>query len=80
MNPSWQLKDLAEALHLDPSTVTRLLSPSKCIPAVQDALKQGKIGISDCYPISKLPESEQAGLLAAQAQRCVPRSDRAGGA
>lgn len=64
MNPRWQLKDLAEHLHLDPSMLTRLLSPSKCIEAAQDALRDGKIGISDCYAISKVPESEQAGLLA----------------
>lgn len=64
MNPAWQMKDLAEHLYLDPSMVTRLLSPSKCIPAVQTALEEGKIGISDCYAISKLPEKEQAGLLA----------------
>jgi ParB family transcriptional regulator, chromosome partitioning protein len=64
MNPSWQMKDLAEHVRLDPSMVTRLLSPSKCVPAVQEALAAGKIGISDCYAISKLPEAEQAGLLA----------------
>lgn len=63
MNTGWQLKDLAEHLKLDPSMVTRLLSPSKCIGEVQDALKAGKLGISDCYAISRLPESEQAGLL-----------------
>lgn len=64
MNPTWQMKDLAQTLNLDPSMVTRLLSPSKCIPAVQKALEEGTIGISDCYSISKLPEKEQAGLLA----------------
>jgi ParB/RepB/Spo0J family partition protein len=64
MNPAWQMKDLAEFLHLDPSMATRLLSPSKCIPAWQEALKEGKVGISDCYAASKLPQSEQAGLLA----------------
>jgi ParB family chromosome partitioning protein len=64
MNPTWQLKDLAGHLHLDPSMVTRLLAPSKCIAAVQEALASGKIGISDCYAISKLPEAEQEGLLA----------------
>ena len=40
------------------------MSPSKCIGAVQDALKDGKLGISDCYAISRLPERDQAGLLA----------------
>ena len=64
MNPTWQSKDLAERLHLDPSMVTRLLSPSKCIIAAQEALASGKIGISDCYAISKVPEAEQEGLLA----------------
>jgi ParB/RepB/Spo0J family partition protein len=63
-NPTWQMKDLAEFLHIDPSMVTRWMSPGKCIPAVQEALKEGKIGISDCYAISRLPESEQAPLLA----------------
>jgi ParB family transcriptional regulator, chromosome partitioning protein len=64
MNPHWQMKNLAEDMHLDPSMVTRLLSPSKCIPAWQEALKAGKVGISDCYAASKLDEKEQAGLLA----------------
>jgi ParB/RepB/Spo0J family partition protein len=62
-NASWQLKDLAEHLHLDPSMVTRLLSPSKCITAWQEALSAGKVGISDCYAASKLNESEQSELL-----------------
>jgi ParB family chromosome partitioning protein len=64
VHPGWQLKDLAEFLHLDASMLTRLLSPSRCIATWQDALKEGKVGISDCYAASKLPESEQAGLLA----------------
>jgi len=64
MNTNWQLKDLAEHLKLDPSMVTRLLSPSKCIGEVQEALKAGKLGISDCYAISRVSESDQAGLLA----------------
>jgi len=63
MNPEWQMKDLAGRLHLDPSMVTRLLSPSKCIEAARNALRDGKIGISDCYAISKLPPDEQASLL-----------------
>lgn len=62
-NPTWQMKDLAEKLHLDPSMVTRLLSPSKCIPAWQEALAAGRVGISDCYAASKQGESEQAELL-----------------
>jgi len=64
MNPAWQLKDLAEHLKFDPSMVTRLLSPSKCIAAVQEALAAGRIGISDCYAMSKADAKEQARLLA----------------
>jgi ParB/RepB/Spo0J family partition protein len=60
----WQGKELAEHLHLDPSTVTRLLSPSRAIPEAQEALREGKLGISDIYAISKLPPEDQCGLLA----------------
>lgn len=60
----WQGKELAEHLHLDPSTVTRLLSPSRAIPEAQEALREGKLGISDIYAISKLPPEDQSGLLA----------------
>ena len=65
MNPAWQMKDLAESLHLDPSSCTRILSPSRCVPAVQEALAAGKLGLSDCYAISKAKSpAEQADLLA----------------
>ena len=64
MHPAWQMKDLAAALNKDPSSVTRILSPSKCIPAWQDALKDGKVGVSDCYAASKISENQQAELLA----------------
>lgn len=67
INIGWNCKDLAEHLKLDASSVTRLLSPSKTIGAVQDALKEGKIGISDCYAISKASSlAEQATMLAAK--------------
>ena len=64
LNPGWLGKDLAEHLHKDPSWVTRALSPSKCTPAWQDALKAGKVTLSHCYATSKLDQSEQDGLLA----------------
>jgi ParB/RepB/Spo0J family partition protein len=63
MNPDWEMKDLAKALKLDPSSVTRILSPSHCTATWQDALKHGKVGISDCYAASKLPHQEQDELL-----------------
>jgi ParB/RepB/Spo0J family partition protein len=60
----WSNRELAGHLHLDPSSVTRILSPSDCIPAVQEAFLAGKCGVSDCYAISKLDQSEQAAMLA----------------
>jgi ParB/RepB/Spo0J family partition protein len=63
-NPTWTQKDLAGHLHLSESMVVRLLSPSRCSAAWQEALREGKVGISDCYAASKLPEAEQAALLA----------------
>jgi ParB family chromosome partitioning protein len=65
LNSGWLAKDLAEHLHLDPSMVTRLLSPSKLTPEWRAALAAGTVGISDCYAASKLPEKQdQANLLA----------------
>jgi ParB family chromosome partitioning protein len=64
MNPTWQMKDLAAELKKDASSMTRILSPSRCSPAWQNALKDRKVGISDCYAASKLPEDAQAELLA----------------
>jgi ParB/RepB/Spo0J family partition protein len=64
-NPSWRMQDLSEALQIDPSMATRLLSPSKLVPEWQDALKAGTVGISDCYAASKLTdEVAQRQLLA----------------
>jgi len=64
LNPQWNSKDLADHLKLDPSVVTKWLSPSKCIKAWQDALKTGTVGISDCYVASQASEEEQIKLLA----------------
>lgn len=62
-NPNWLAKDLAGHLKLDPSMMTRILSPSKCIAAVREALKANKIGLSDCYAISKAPDEKQPEML-----------------
>jgi len=63
LNLNWTAKDLAERLKFTPSMMTRILSPSKCIEKVRKALKEGAIGLSDCYTISKEPEDKQAALL-----------------
>lgn len=63
LHPEWTAKELAAFVKLDPSAVTKYLSPSKCISAWQDALKQGQVGITDCYIASPLTEEQQLGLL-----------------
>ena len=63
LNPEWQLADLAKFLHLGASTITKLMSPSKCTRAWQDALANAQVGIGDCYAAAGLPEAEQAALL-----------------
>ena len=64
LNPQWQLKDLAAHLQMEASSITRYLSPSKCVVAWQEALKARKVGVSDCYEASKMPEADQPALLA----------------
>jgi len=64
LHPEWKGKDFAQHLHLDPSMVTRLLSPSRCIKACQQAFVDGLIGLTDCYAMSKVEPEEQAAMLA----------------
>jgi ParB family transcriptional regulator, chromosome partitioning protein len=62
-NPSWKLKDLAAHLQVAEGTVTKYLSPSKCIPAVQEALREGRIGITEVYEVSLLsPDGQKQAL------------------
>jgi ParB family chromosome partitioning protein len=77
LNPGWTQKELAEQLHVDPSMVIRLLSPSKCIESVQAALAQGQIGISHCYALSRLSEAEQEKALAMKLNNGVSRDQLA---
>ncbi len=44
---------------MDPSMVTKMMPAAEPIPAVEDAFKEGRIGIGDRYNISLLPASEQ---------------------
>ena len=63
LNQRWTNKDLASHLKLSESTVTKYLSPSKCIPEAQKALEQGQIGITAVYEISRAPAEQQGELL-----------------
>ena len=64
LNSGWANKDLAAHLKLGESTITKYLAPSRCIPAVQEALEAGTIGITACYEISRVAPEQQAELLA----------------
>jgi ParB/RepB/Spo0J family partition protein len=66
LNTAATAKDLAAKIDRDPSTLVRTLSLSKCIQPVQQAAADGKLGPSDWYAISKVPEVEQEAMLAAK--------------
>jgi ParB family chromosome partitioning protein len=66
LNPGAAAKDLAAKIDRDPSTLVRVLSLSKCIQPVQQAAAEGKLGPSEWYAISKVPEAEQEAMLAAK--------------
>jgi ParB-like chromosome segregation protein Spo0J len=61
--PKLMAKELAERLRIDAGYLTKLLAAAKCGPAWLDALKAGRVGISDCYHASRVSESERAEML-----------------
>lgn len=63
--PTLMAKDIAERLHVDPSTITRLMAvSSKVIPAVREAFEAGAITLSHAYELSKVDSRQQHELLA----------------
>jgi ParB/RepB/Spo0J family partition protein len=66
LNQGATAKDLAAKIDRDPSTLVRILSLAKCIQLVQSAAAEGKLGPSEWYAISKVPEAEQGAMLAAK--------------
>lgn len=63
LNPDWTNKELAARLGLSEATVSKYLSPARCVPAVQEALANGRIGIAACYEISRAAAEQQPELL-----------------
>jgi hypothetical protein len=60
-HPHLTNKQLAEdILHIDPSSVTQYLSLFGCISDVLEAAKDGLIGLTDWYTISKAPDQAEA--------------------
>lgn len=65
LNPGAAAADLAQRLHLSPGHLAKVLSLSKCIPAVQEAAEAGRLSVSDWYAISRASDAkEQHELLA----------------
>ena len=64
LNPGWTQKDLAEQLHIDPSMVRPPAVAFQVHRERAGGLCRGRIGISDCYAISRLDQAEQAAALA----------------
>jgi ParB/RepB/Spo0J family partition protein len=67
MNRGATVAELAAKISRDPSMLTRIMSLAKCAPEVQQAAAEGKLGPSQWYAISKVPEAEQLAMLAATA-------------
>lgn len=63
LNPGWSHKELAAHLKLSESAVTKYLAPSRCTPEVQQAVEEGRIGITAAYEISRVSEGQQVELL-----------------
>ncbi len=61
--PKALAKDIAEKLHVDPSTITRLMSVSTVVPPVREAFEAGAITLSHVYELSKLDGQCQHELL-----------------
>jgi ParB/RepB/Spo0J family partition protein len=63
-HPDWTNRQIAEGLDIGESMVGRFLSIRDCIPAVQEAVKAGQIGVKCYYEISKAAQDQQPALLA----------------
>jgi ParB family chromosome partitioning protein len=63
LNATWQQADLAKFLNMTPGAITKLLAPSRCSTAWQEALKAGQVGLGDCYAVCNLSAAEQDRLL-----------------
>jgi ParB family chromosome partitioning protein len=66
LNPGATAMDLAARIDRDPSMLVRILSLGRCIEPVQQAAADSKLGPSEWYAISKVPETEQQAMLAAK--------------
>jgi ParB family transcriptional regulator, chromosome partitioning protein len=61
--PTWDHKDVANFLRVDPSMIARLLCVGKASEAVRLALQTGKICLATCYEITKCKLDDQQAAL-----------------
>jgi hypothetical protein len=64
LNPSATAKQFAERVHRDEAIVSKILSLSRCIDAVKDAAKAGRIGYTKWHQIARIPQEQQHAALA----------------
>jgi ParB family chromosome partitioning protein len=65
----WRQKELATALRLSETRVTRVLSLLKLAPDVQDQINSGKISVRAAYEMSRLPDPDAQRDLANRAAK-----------
>ena len=63
LNPGSTAKELAARIHRDEAVISKLLSLSKCVQAVRDAAREGRLTYGKWHLISQSPD--QAAALAA---------------
>src|SRR5262249_27167603 len=63
----WTGRQLADALRVDPSRVSRALALLKLPESIQEQVTTGLISPRSAYELSKLPNSETQAALAAKA-------------
>lgn len=65
----WNQKQVAQSLHLTPSTVTRSLALLELPVAIQDQVDNGKIAARSAYEISKVSDDDTRKNLAAMVSK-----------
>ena len=75
-NPGATAEQLGERIGRKPSMMSRMLSLSRCVPAVKEAAASGQLGVTEWYELSKCPEQRQQELLAARLSGQVSSRDQ----
>ena len=76
LNPGATAEQLGERIGRKPAMMSRMLSLSRCVPAVKEAAASGLLGVTEWYEFSKCPEQQQKELLAARLSGQVSTRDQ----